>query len=100
MARARQFNRLAEENRTRSRSIERRSDAGDQPEGGGEAGLRGRAVASVRNEYSYEANAVSSPALLLVTMLRHWRRHIRTHRRRKTAASSSSSSSNLLSNKS
>ena len=59
MARARQFNRLAEENRTRSRSIERRSDAGDQPQGGGEAGLRGRAVASVRNEYSYEANAVS-----------------------------------------
>jgi len=59
MARARQFNRLAEENRSRSRSIERRSDAGDQPQGGGEAGLRGRAVASVRNEYSYEANAVS-----------------------------------------
>ena len=57
MARARQFNRLAEENRSRSRSIERRSDAGDQPQGGGEAGLRGRAVASVRNEY--EANAVS-----------------------------------------
>jgi len=58
MARARQFNRLAEENRARSRSMERRSDAGGgQPQGGGGAGLRGRAMASVRNEY--EANAVS-----------------------------------------
>ena len=56
MARARQFNRLAEENRARSRSMERKSDSGGGG-GGGEAGLRGRAMASVRNEYAGAAAA-------------------------------------------
>ena len=63
MARARQFNRLAEENQARGRSMERKSDAG-QPQGGGvggDAGLRGRAVASVRNEYAGTAARHDAP---------------------------------------
>lgn len=60
MARARQFNRLAEENRARSRSMERKSDSGGGG-GGGEAGLRGRAMASVRNEYAGAAARHDAP---------------------------------------